>query len=247
MSNKLRTKVTVSIALTAMLALAGCSSDSGEASPSEGKPTTDWRTSGEQTPVNPDDVGFVDQTATSRQDGAKDIKFVSLRVPKVDVITGRTIRSDEITVMRVTASEVTSLGSFTAGSVYGLRLDSSGKLRLQEFSVEGGDQYSITLTVEYVSGYEAPVNESSAPLFWPVTESGVTTYLTSGTTGFTLNESGLTTINLTAITKVGAPAPTGVRYMQFDARVEKVLSPIIDVFPQGAAVVTPRDEKPTDQ
>lgn len=239
----IRTTAGVSLTIVTALLLAGCSTTSAEtAEVSNGNATTDWREGTNQKPLNPEDGGYVDHTDTSRQDGAKEIKFITENVERTDPITGKTKKFDETTVLNVTASTVTALGPIASSNVYGLKLNDKGTLQPQKFDEIDLETYSITLTADYVSGWDGLTgHESGVPLFWPITENGVTGYVLSSNASTPLSKTS-STFNLTVAVKAGSAAPIGARYLEFDVRNTQLLAPAIDVFTQEGAVVTPRDE-----
>jgi hypothetical protein len=242
----LRATAGIGFTLVAGLLLTGCSSTPEEVTPptADGDVSTDFREPTNQKPIDPKAGGYVDAGDTSRQDGPKEVKYITEDVPKLNTVTGETDDVTETTVFRVIASEVTKTGGASSAQVYALALNDDEDLVPQEQKLDDVDTYSVVLTIEYVSGYDKPLSPSFAPLFYPITNSGATTAISSANAKTPV--SGTTSIvTLTAVTKAGSPAPVGVRYMQFDEDVEELVAPVTDVFPKDVAVAKPKTEEET--
>jgi hypothetical protein len=243
----LRTTAGISLTLVAGLVLAGCSStpDETTAPVAEGDVSTDFREPQNQKPIDPNAGGYVDAGDTSRQDGPKEVKYITEDVESTNPVTGEEDTKDETTIFKVTATTVTKAAGAASSKVYALGLNENDELVPQEKTLDEVDTYTIQLQLEYVSGYDKPISPSVAPLFYPITNSGATTAISSSNANTAVNNT-TTSVTITAVTKAGSPAPVGVRYMQFNDEVEDLISPVIDVFPTDLATAKPKTDEATE-
>jgi len=241
----LRTTAGISLTLVAGLVLAGCSStpDETTAPVAEGDVSTDFRKPQNQKPVDPNAGGYVDAGDTSRQDGPKEIKYISEDVERINPNTGDEETYDATTILKVEVNSITKGSSGTPAKAYQLQQDDDGKLVPTEVTLENADTYAIDFTVEYVSGYDGLSSRGSIPLFYPITSSGAATAVSvtgdSGATKTKLN------LSYTAVTAAGDPAPVGVRYTQYDENFEDLLTPTIDIFQLDKATAKPKTDETT--
>lgn len=229
---------TLSLVLMASLLLVGCTATTDSATQSNGPATTQWRAPEKQKPIDPNSGTFVDRTDTSRQDGPKEVKFITLDALVTNSVTGKVGKANQETVFRITASTVKALGPTPSSTVFTLA-NVKNKQVVQKEVLTDADQYEITLTIEYVSGYTTPGTTATNPLFWPVTNTGSLTSVAVQSSQSTL-AMGSNTLTLVAVTAAGAPAPIGVRYMQLVTATGQYLNTPIDVFAKESAVITPR-------
>jgi len=229
---KLGRTVGVGVTLVAALLITGCSTGSDVPAPSDGsgdQPSTQFREPTNQTTINPGANGYVDPNDTTRQDGSKDVKYISENVSTKDPISGEVNTSDQSTLFHVTSSKVTPGGDLASAKVFALKLDSNGVLRPTELEATDLKSYTVTVTAEYKSGFKDAIAKSKGPVLWPVSSTGATSYIVSGDPNSIFTSSGGST-TLTVATPKDAPTPMGVRFMQFNDSLDDTISPTVDVF-----------------
>lgn len=235
MADKIRLFTGVGLALVASLALTGCvSSTSGD--DGDGRPTTNWRDVTSQEEVSPEDSKHVDAGDTSRQDGAREIKFITEKVETINSVTGKKSRVDQTTLFTIEVTSVTAGAKNTNAPVLQLAPDARGKLLPTPAKAENVDIYTISLAVDFVSGYEKSGSSNGMPLFWPVLANGNIASLVEGSVGVTTLSKETSSVTLTAAIPAGSKAPDGVRYIQYNGRGD-LASPKLDIFiDQGASI-----------
>lgn len=209
----------LTLGLAALVGIAGCTP--AEPSAPVGEPTTSWREKPQQE-VSAEGGYLADTSATSRQDGPKDVKVLTPKVSVTDSITGNKSKADKETVFNVTVVSITEGGS--GGTAYALERNSKGKTVPAVVNPEGLKPYTITLNVNFTSGWDQTAPHDS-PLFWPVTANGSTTAVTDVKLEGAMSQ----TVTITAFAQDGNP-PVGVRFQQLTSKGE-ALMPIVDIFP----------------
>lgn len=229
---KLGRTVGVGVTLVAALLIAGCSTGGNTPAPSDGtgeKPSTQFREPTNQTTINPGANGYVDPNDTTRQDGSKDVKYISENVQTTDPISGDDVTGDQTTVFHVTSSKVTPAGELASAKVFALKLNDEGEAQPTEIEATDLKTYTVTVTAEYKSGFKDGIVKSKAPVIWPVSSTGATSYIVSGDAAGIFNAAG-GSATLTVATPKDAAAPMGVRFLQFNDALDDTIAPTVDIF-----------------
>lgn len=235
MTTKVRLFSGLAFALIAGLTLSGCVS-SPQPTNTE-PPSTSWRDNdSNQEEIDPDNQKHVSDGDVSRQDGAKEIKFVTTRVEEVNPTTGKTTKTDKTTVYKITVNEITPLEKGVSTKAITQSVNNRKQVFEEEIDLEEADTYKIQLTSEMISGYDKAEPEIDLAIFWPATHGGAIGYLLEGSDRVTHLGNETKTMTLLVAFKANSPAPDGVRYIQYDRNGKKIISPKTDIFSdQGVA------------